>query len=611
MGSKNPRSTRITDKVTLIQSEKDKPKQSNKKAGKSRSRSRQRTRRGRGRNPIRGVMAKVAMQPPGDVQGGMSLCDLSPSDLGWLYKVHDPAGASEEARAMGEYSKIPDGLYPQSVDGEIRIVTNLSVPGTDSTSVIDLTGSIWSCTIISHPNFRTAYIAAASRYNHPLGPPIQQALCAALNNLVNYREIVDSQEWIPFSTTNGWYYRIVPLPPNYDLASPLSGTSRTVEAYRMTYKSITVQHNAPTLVDQGYWIGAHYAIPPIELPDNTEVVDGQVTFITARFNPGTITMDIPYLTPQGFTGPADVITRPDGHMALLLSVPNPTVAVVITLDVGIVWYSPTAQSIWADSADTISIITQFVGTDNWIITFTSSRADTVAFTISGFQLPNYAGTYRLNMDLNDTIDNPTSVSTTVAMPALTTEQIMANNPKAINYTMKESHGAYGVHRKMNNEVYLSTPGQTFGVLQFTVPGYDTKLNHNDGSGIQDTTDRNMSAMVIAIFGIAWANNLVAKVYVGWEGQTNTNTPFGQFGHCGAEKNEPLLTLSDNINVRLPGMYPAKYNFLAAVCGFIKNTLGRILASSATQAHLKHIGNQAIEAGLSHARKYGQGLMQTV
>jgi len=102
---------------------------------------------------------------------------------------------------------------------------------------------------------------------------------------------------------------------------------------------------------------------------------------------------------------------------------------------------------------------------------------------------------------------------------------------------------------MRKPVFELTPASSFGPVQFTTPDYNISRNSNDGSGILDTFDANFSTAVIAVRGIAHANVPVLKLYQGWEGVTNVNTPFGQFGHTGLPRSDCVLQLVDNLTVR--------------------------------------------------------------
>jgi hypothetical protein len=200
---------------------------------------------------------------------------------GWYFKYLDPAGAVETARAIGEFFKIPDGLLTFSVDAEIRTVDTLPVPEVPTvdpppTGTISLDGRTWSLTIFSFPMFRTAYIAVANIFDLEVSDAVAGELVYSLNNLLDYRATIDSNTWVAFATglEEGWYFWIKPLPPTYNLPDPADGLVRTLTSWRMSFKSLTIEHNAPTLIDQGFWIGGHYALDPsiVQEPTRSSVM---------------------------------------------------------------------------------------------------------------------------------------------------------------------------------------------------------------------------------------------------------------------------------------------------------------------------------------------------
>lgn len=497
-----------------------------------------------------------------------STCDLDSNERGWYFKYIDPAGSCETARAIGEFSKIPDGLLPFSVDGEIRVIKDLSVPGIDSSSVIDLTGKMWSLSIISYPMYRIAFIALANNLNKEVTPDVLKSFVQSLNNLENARSVIDADSWVPFSEEEGWYFRIVPLPPTYDSPDPVEGETRTVSSYRLSYKSFTVEHNAPTLVDQGYWIGAHYALDSADITQDVESVLGVDSWITVRnYNSAgtTTTVAIPNLPPAGPTGTSFYITI------------TPAVSFDYMLPANYVWYTTTShQVVFADTTDTIT----FSRNTGVSVSITSSRVGTTSIVIPLGSALLEQNSIVTSFDLGLQTEAG-GASKVIELPAISTSQIAANNPKMSQFLMKESSGAYLVHRKMRNPVFTLTEALSFGPVQFTTPGYDKLLNHNDGSGIQDTIDKNFSTASASFRSIPYACAPIVKLYQGWEGATNVNTFVGQFAHSGLPKNESLLTLVDDLNTKTTGVYMAGDNFLGTISKMASSLLSSLLTHQAT------------------------------
>jgi len=526
-------------------------------------------------------------------------CEMDSNETGWYFKYLDPAGSVETGRAIGEFSKIPDGLCTFSVDAEIRTLTTLSVPGSDP-SAVPLDGRVWSLTLLSYPMFRTGYIAVANTFDREVGEDIREALAEALNNLENFREVVQSDSWIPFGlVAEGWYYRISPLPPTFDLPDPVSGEIRTLTSYRLSYKGITVEHNAPTLVDQGFWIGGHVALDPsIINQDEQETVEVS-SWLTIRNVSGSalgnaFTFTIRNLGPVTDTLPIDVTQNPLLNYFHVTSKEGTEWSYSPSL--GNTWYTPFGV-IFAEFGDTVTFTRTGAGSPTFIWTITSSHVGTTPIALNITFLYGQNASYQFFMDLPE-LTQQGGTAKAIEFPALTPAQVAANNPKMENELMKHSEGVYIVHKKIRKPVFQLTPASSFGPVQFTTPGYDNKLNHRDGSGIVDTIDENMSTASVCIRGISHANVLVVKLYQGWEGLTNVNTPFGQFGHTGLPKNEEIMTLVDNLNVRTTGIYPAEDNFLGMIARLAAGALKKLFTSEATAPMLGNIAKSAVETGVN-------------
>jgi hypothetical protein len=554
-------------------------------------------------------------------------CDMDSNTEGWYYKYLDPAGSVETGRAIGEFSKIPDGLLTFSVDAEIRTIDTLPVPLLESESPggLPLDGATWSLTIFSYPMFRTAFIAVANRFDKELSTGVASELAFTLNNLTDYRVTIDANDWAPFAELieDGWFYWIKPLPPTYNLADPVTGDQRTLTSWRMSYKSITLEHNAPTLIDQGFWNGAHYALDPGTVQQSVQETEMIPSSVHGRSGPGNATtassfralVRIPNL-PQlsSINGPATLIP---GSMNLEFQITgdNSVTGLPITWIVpsNTAMYNP-FESVFAEPGDTVSVVTSFTGiVDNAIITFSSSNLLAFPFTLV-FNVANPPGPFLpqgTEAQASIFVDNSVDVfgnrtSNQIEFPAYTTSQIAANNPKQEQFLMKETNGAYVVHKKMRKPVFELTPASSFGPVQFTTPDYNISRNSNDGSGILDTFDANFSTAVIAVRGIAHANVPVLKLYQGWEGVTNVNTPFGQFGHTGLPRSDCVLQLVDNLTVRTTGVYPANDNFLGLIAKFAAGALKTLFSSQATSSMLGNLATGAINKGLGlAANKVGQ------
>lgn len=526
-------------------------------------------------------------------------CGLNANEKGFYFKHLDPAGSVETNRAVGACSKIPDGLVTFSVDAEIRVVKNIGVPTFDR-SIVDRSERVWSMYLMSYPLFRIAAIFLANMSNLDPNAEILALFCKTLNNLPDYRVVVASENWELL--VDDWYYLILALPPTYSLPDPSESNLRTVTDFRLTYKSITVEDNSPTLLNQGFWAGGNYAITPASQPLEAQVGVGSISWASI-INTSTVAAQGSYKLVIRNLPPIPVTVLGDAFISLtndlffgvqVTATAGGTGAYGFTFIIpeGIVWTQITG-TVFAIEGDTITVSRPRGGTFTDVTIASSSSA--FVYTLNLGTIGNAVNTVSFKLD-SEAIVQTGGTASVVSLPAINTDQIAANNFKMEQFLMKESGGAYLVHKKIRNPVFELTNAREYGPILFSTPGYPMSDNHLDGSGILDTMDRNFSTISAAFKGIAYANNPVVKIYQGWEGLTNVDTPLGQFGHSGLAKNEELLQLIDCITTMTTGVYPARDNFLGAIAAFAAKALKSVFAHEATSSVIRSIGNAAVNVG---------------
>lgn len=576
-------------------------RQRRRRRGRSRSRSRSRPR------PIRSVTFTNSNEEEGagslvPVGGGRVTVDdichqvegecVDPSEgaIGWYYKYMDPAGAVESGKALGEFTKVPDGLLRYSVDAEQRPIVVEECP-LNSNSTLPLDGELWSVSFISFPCFRLNYVAVASTVNEELTTDVINELLSTLNNIVDWRAKAEA-DWILFSGTT-WFYRIRTLPNTFAMAES-DGRTDGVTQFRKSYKGITFEFNSPTLIDQGWWVGGHIPVKPRNLtePEGEELKSSlRVVLISTSPAAGTVTFrfDIAGLT--SFSNIAIVgggaVLPSEGASLDVVAVGVPLEAVVsfqvgtgITID----------DATFANVGDTVSIaFIDYVSDTRARFQLTSSYPGSAVIV-----LETAFGVYFVQ-ELYLEFPAPSFNDLSVEVPALTTAELTTNNPKIEQFLCKESGGAYIVHYKMNNPVFEMTGEENFGFFKFSYPGYNSSNNAVGPRGIQDAFENNFSSAVVHFRGISKASTIVSKTYDGWEGTTNAASTVGQFAHAGAQEEVEVVDLANRIQAEMTGVYQADDNFAALVSMLASTALGGLLKSTATPSIIKSLAQKAVGA----------------
>jgi len=504
---------------------------------------------------------------------------MDQSARAWLYKYMDPAGSVEKGASGHCTSQIPDGTATHSVGAEIRTVVTLRYPGSPVSDVMtEQLGRVWGLTLWSPPWFRTNWIALSNIENKEPTAAIMAKFCHQMNTLVNYRYWADN-EWHALEDEEGWYWMISPLPPTFDLPDPTDGMLRTVQNFRITAKSLTIEHNAPTLLDQGFWAAGQYSVTPrLETGSNTNKENVPLRIYYGNRAPTTSFMSIPKFRRRDATSIAQglVIENEGNNLNFVwtLALPAPPAPIFsFGLEVGEVIYDGTG--IWADSDEVITVEWGFMTNETNVLRLLSSKPGTEVIQLS---LPN-RDAVQTSVERTADIIHPTGISTnwSYELPPATSSQISTNNPKFEQFLMKESNGVYMVHSKIQRAKFDFTPAGAHGSAVLTSPGYDPVPDYDPDVGIRDTCDVVLSSAVSRISGISISNVLVVKGYFDWEGVAMQNTSMGQFGHAGLPHCGPTLDLAASLTSELTGVYPANDNFLGSLT---------VLADEATMSYLQ-------------------------
>lgn len=595
--------TALQGLTTGVSEQQPQPSQPKKETRNARRRRRQRNKRRRARvgQPTALVrelnVGRVTDDTPQN-QVALGNLRISESALGWYYKYMDPAGAVEAGKAFGEFSKIPDGQLRFSVDGEQRPIVLEECPLTD-TSETDLGNQLWSISFVSVPCFRLNYIAIASTMNEEIDLTVSNALLRTINNIVNWRSIAET-EWREFLPN--WFYRIRVLPNTYQMADE-RGYTDGITAFRKTCRGVTFEFNAPTIFDQGWWVGGHFPIRPrpISVPTNGEFTDTAISIETLSLWPATATgnvadvlISIPGLPQTVVANPTTGVTTTDegaGSFNKRLVFPSTSTGV----GSGFSFITPVNiiidNEIWAAEGNTVTMLISSQSRPSVTWTLSSSNPSATEIVITTPDL-HEIGSVALQLGLATEGYNRMSLE----MPPLTTAELTANNPKIQQHLCKDSGGAYLVHYNMQIAMAFEMTGETnFGNFRFHYPGYPELFNLDGDRGIIDTWENNFSTAVVHFRGISKAATIVTKTYDGWEGTTSTSSELGQFAHTGLEEEDEILQLARRLQNELTGVYQEQDNFAALVACLASKALSGIARGLVTNSTIKAAAESAVGA----------------
>lgn len=536
----------------------------------------------------------------GDVQAmdlTTQMCKLTSEDASWAVTYADPAGTIEIGAANAENVKIPDGLVKFSVGAQQRLLYEEAVPGADSTAV-PLDGRIWSGAIISLPCFRVGYIIIKNQFNRQVNPAVLTNLLFVVNNLVDWRSVVDDENDQPFGPADdGWFYQIRVFPPNYAFPDRSTSVQTSVESWRMTSKGLEAVANMPTLVDQGWWVAGQY---PNEA-NSTDAINPEGTNHDHLFEMAWTTNHwvIGWEgLPQGTANNSWTLERADSPILLVRwtgatsATPQTTTAYEYTIPTGFTMQFPNVINVpiqqqvfttFAVAGDVISI--RFLaGTGVTFTNLTTPDIDPVTYQAAASN-PSYIQIRTQNVLPEEPFP---ANKTLINLPPMTSAELVANNPKFGLQTIKKGGGCYMVHSKMQRPVYNLTSADQFGTFQFKFPGFDGTTNMPGGVGIRDSYDSNFSTAVMHWHGVSHATTFIVEGWMGWEGVPAENSTMGQFATAGLDVNHEVLELTDNIQTHLTGVYDSADNSAAVIATLAVDQLSKLLLKDATSATVRSI-----------------------
>jgi len=421
-----------------------------------------------------------------------SLQDVTIDGQGFVQHIMNPCGEHTIPN-----SRCTDGTLSQSAVQTLRGEEFIVPPFTSSSTIPDTTKN-WTLIEISPPTYTgvSLFIASADA-SQPTIIQWRQILTQ-----INSTGVADYPLWTTIGTTatpnfyaSYWRYDSANL--LYDAAT---NQSTTVESFRYVGDGVVVQHNCPTLWDQGGFVTGQFQCDTEYVADDGEV-GGILIQTTATSLAGSQLVLTNFnisevLGESNFAQAASVIVNS--------ATPSVTVAAIPF---------PVAYSI--SKPDGNFLVNVAAGAAfNWTIAFNSLSDPGVFFlssptTVGGpMSIPVVNGAVLSNTEAYSVTPVLGAIESTASiiidLPSLDWARIVQADPKRASERMKGHGGFYAVRRYFQPKLLMSRSNRS-GNIKFSVQGMNRlSVLKAKGGILADLVDENASIRISVIRGISYA-----------------------------------------------------------------------------------------------------------
>nr|QYF50034.1 MAG: hypothetical protein 2 [Sichuan alphatetra-like virus] len=487
---------------------------------------------------------------------------LSDQSKQFIEKYCDPNG---EHCSSIDATRVPDGALQSSAGGNFRAVTTLNLPF-QTEGETDLTGKTYSMLLLQLPLFRMLTIVIVRAFGGEFDDALLAEFVRGFNEIID-RALVLFPNWTPFGgSSSGFYFTVVDaaamrkvLPPN------AAGLSDVIDSFRFTSQGLSVYFNAPDLINQGTYVVMRY---PTNL--STKVLDlltgvgvGEPFYLRAVSSGpfGNPNAQQIFLNLSGGVPVVPWLPNFSGFLNTLLSGLTPAfVATAAFRNISgsfivtpgqVLGYDATSASVYLNNVT--------LGTRINILVTTNGTSG--------------GGTAQENTRLYLTDNNPGGVVeledseiTQLALPPLTQEDMLQQNPKAVVNLLKETDGVY-VTSSILQPIFEVTHANTYRKVMLATSGHTPSSREIDpGSGWFDTVDRNFGVTVANFQGVPHAFKPMLKITRGVEIVPSPHSILGIFAQGCPDEQVEALDICKAFTENQPHGYPLNWNGLGVLFG---------------------------------------------
>jgi hypothetical protein len=513
---------------------------------------------------------------------------LDDEAAGWVQAYIDPCGTH---LTRLDYKRIGDGAMPISAVAEYRFIDTITLPF-NNISDVNVTGRNFSLLVLQTPLMRASAILICHIKSREFDSEVMNSFARAWASVPS-REFAYYPQWVPcdlfeiveMAVTPVLFFTVLTPSALKAIQEPDSnGVSTFLNQFRFTSYGLEIDHNTPTLFDQGtYTTGCfNCSVEPFTFTENH----------VRSFDPFYLIASLG--TQNLFAVSAEVNGNLVPQLAVLNYVgnlPSPSFQLDFTLRnaSGSLVFSPST-----------TLRYETVGS---LVTIRNVNVPTEYIAIMPL-LANSFKNLRLysRVDLADAAEEPITSTdgqvNKITFCPTTQADIQAMNVSAVHGLMKGSSDAAGgrsgggcyLPNRIWEPVFSPQDANNFRKCIFVGQGTDLTDYVDPTTGWQDSFDRNFGWGVMNLQSIPWAAAPMIRVIRSDEQVPGQNSVIGAYATRAGYKEPLALDVALMASTRLQHGFPASSAMLGGFCGKIQNMLSRLPKVLATS------GNVAMQIG---------------
>jgi len=523
---------------------------------------------------------------------------MSTEGRGWGEKYVDPAGVHHDVAGV---KRVPDGAIPISLGGEVRYLETTYRPNqVDKTTDIGERNGSWM--FILAPMLRALGIIIFNAKGLDFSKDVRIGFCRAWAQQVRNRESVSYPNWVSFSSDDDPTIDGQLTPVNYFtvcastalsqiIAPSEAGDSVLISQFRFCSYGLVVNHNTPTLLDQGTCAMARFNTNKSKHTFKSDSVSGFNEFYMQSLSGGQGVVAIDVLSPAGEVIP---VLEDFKYVGTL---PSPTVTSEAQV-------RNVSGSLFIKVGDSFhyELISGFVN----LVNDTSNQQLRLHNILETAQHST-----RLYFRHIETEDDVTVVGeyepvvTVISLPPFTQAEIMQANPDAVQQKLKDHEGFY-LPNQAWEPVFNMTESSDYSKVVFSTLGFDINEASDLNTGWFDSVDQNFGISVANMQNVAYAASPLVKIMRGDEYVPSGNSVLGLFATATVEKDDIALLVGRDMMNALPHGLPAEYNGFGTLFSMVSSVMGKMSLAAAHTTNISrtvaNVVNEVCDMGLALVEK---------
>lgn len=515
-------------------------------------------------------------------KGPTTLCQLSDAAMNWVIRYTDPCGVHH--RFSGPH-RIPDGAVPFSAPAEVRFVDTLYRPN-QTLAETDQTGKNGSWLYMLVPILRAVGIVLFNDESKEFNNEIMVAFCKAwANSVAGDRQAVVFPNWVKFHSSESLgntYFTVLQSSALSKILPPSeAGDSPLLNQFRNSAYGLVMQHNTPTLFDQG-------------------------TSVTAVFNCNSSFQEVSFDSLTGFNGvyfnwlPTNAfleVRSPAGEQIDAMSdfaysggsFPSPVFESQVTVRSSSGQFSISV----GDSCRYLN--------DNFTLVIENITKSTV-FRLADLTLTSNQSV-RMYFRFTEQPDDKTEIGSynnrinVITLPPVRQDDVLQSDTSGVQTILKEYGGVYLVN-EIFEPVFSMAEANAYSKIVFSTEGFNLDDAANPTLGWYDTMDVNFGIAVGNMQTIPYAAAPFTKIVRDDEQVPSTGSIVGLYATTTEPPDDVAMMIAKALKAKLPHGLPASANGFGTLFKLVSKVISKVPVAAAHAYNIAHTVSGVVDSVLA-------------